>query len=402
MPVETNLAGTTAAVRKHTGWFWLEVVAIFCVLFAFAGQATPDVNETHYLTKAKSFWSPAWCAKDLFLQSSDAHLVFFLSFGWLTKFISLTAFAWIGRCISWGIFSFAWVRLNRTLDIRPWLSILSAIFFLLLMDRFHMAGEWAVGGFEGKSLAYGFIICAINAYLKGYTPRLFLAIGIASAFHVVVGAWTIVALCIATAMLRVFSLQPLLQLPRAASSPKFVICAVIGIALFLTGAVPPLLNDAGATLTEKSQAAEILVHHRLSHHLFFGDFATKLVARFAVLVVLWFISARVVRFDRKLVRINLFCLGSLVIAFGGLVLSGISEESLRLAAAGETGNIGRAGQWATKLLTLYWFRLADFAVPVAAWLVCVRAQSGLSLRSSPDPPRTGTIASTGLFFAETG
>ena len=139
VPVETNLAGTTAAVRKHTGWFWLEVVAIFCVLFAFAGQATPDVNETHYLTKAKSFWSPAWCAKDLFLQSSDAHLVFFLSFGWLTKFISLTAFAWIGRCISWGIFSFAWVRLNRTLDIRPWLSILSAIFFLLLMDRFHMA-----------------------------------------------------------------------------------------------------------------------------------------------------------------------------------------------------------------------------------------------------------------------
>ena len=261
-----------------------------------------------------------------------------------------------------------------------------------------MAGEWAVGGFEGKSLAYGFIICAINAYLKGDTPRLFLAIGIASAFHVVVGAWTIVALCIATAMLRVFSLQPLLQLPRAASSPKFVICAVIGIALFLTGAVPPLLNDAGATLTEKSQAAEILVHHRLSHHLFFGDFATKLVARFAVLVVLWFIFARVVRFDRKLARINLFCLGSLVIAFGGLVLSGISEESLRQAAGGTEG-AGGAGQWATKLLTLYWFRLADFAVPLTTSLICVRVVSSWLFKSAIRSQQILTVASIGMVVA---
>jgi len=328
VPVATNLADAAGAVRKHTGWFWLEVAAIFCVLFAFAGQATPDVNETHYLTKAKSFWSPEWCAKDLFLQSSDAHLVFFLSFGWLTKFLSLTTFAWVGRCISWGIFSFAWVRLNRTLDIRPGLAILSAVFFLLLMDRFHMAGEWAVGGFEGKSIAFGFVILAIDAYLKPNFPRLFLLLGIASAFHVVVGAWTILAFCIAAAILRVANRQQLL-LSQATGSPKFVIYAVVGIVLFIAGAVPPLLNDAGATLTEKSQAAEILVHHRLSHHLFFGDFATMMVARFAMLVVLWFIFARVVRFDKRLARINLFCLGSLVIAFGGLVLSGVSEESLR-------------------------------------------------------------------------
>ena len=55
----------------------------------FAGQIPPDVNESHYLPKAKHFWDPTWCAGDLFLGSSFSHWLFYVTTGWLTRFLSL-------------------------------------------------------------------------------------------------------------------------------------------------------------------------------------------------------------------------------------------------------------------------------------------------------------------------
>ena len=81
--------------RQNTVWRYLEMVLIFISFALLAGQLPPDVNESHYLTKAKHYWDPDWCPGDIFLGSSFAHWIFYVTTGWLTKLFSLSVVAWI-------------------------------------------------------------------------------------------------------------------------------------------------------------------------------------------------------------------------------------------------------------------------------------------------------------------
>ena len=97
-----------------------EVLLIFMVFFLYAGWVPPAVNEAHYLTKAKHYWNPDFCAGDHFLESADAHLVFYWTFGWVTLFCSLPAAAWIGRLVTWGAMAWAWRRLSWCVVPKPY------------------------------------------------------------------------------------------------------------------------------------------------------------------------------------------------------------------------------------------------------------------------------------------
>ena len=89
-----------------------EVLLILLVFFALAGDPAPHQNEPYYLCRLKHFWNPSWCAGDLFLDSPDAHLTFVWTFGWLTKWLSLSATAWTGRVFVWALLAWAWQRLS--------------------------------------------------------------------------------------------------------------------------------------------------------------------------------------------------------------------------------------------------------------------------------------------------
>src|SRR6476620_11809009 len=118
----------------------IEVALIFTLFFLFAGGEPPGVNESHYLCKAKHYWDPTWCRNDFFLNSSDAHAVFYWTFGWMTRFMSLTAAAWVGRTIVWLLLAWSWQRLSWSVVPRPLMSLLSAGVFLALLRNGHMAG----------------------------------------------------------------------------------------------------------------------------------------------------------------------------------------------------------------------------------------------------------------------
>ncbi len=45
---------------------WLEVAAIVTLFFLVAGCPPPDVNEAHYLAKAKHYWNPDWWRETCF------------------------------------------------------------------------------------------------------------------------------------------------------------------------------------------------------------------------------------------------------------------------------------------------------------------------------------------------
>src|SRR5262245_28797290 len=161
-----------------------EIGWIVLIFFLFAGSLPPDVGESHYLVKAKHYWEPSWCAGDLFLESRDAHAVFYWVFGWVTRLCSLPATAWIGRVVTWLLLAWSWRRLSWAVVPRPLASLLSAGLMLALLRHCHLAGEWVVGGVEAKGFAYVLVFLALEAIVRGWWQGALVFAGAAGAFHV--------------------------------------------------------------------------------------------------------------------------------------------------------------------------------------------------------------------------
>jgi hypothetical protein len=381
----------------------LETLLIAACFFLYAGQPAPDVNESHYLTKAKPFWDASYCPNDLFLGSSFSHWLFYVCFGWMTKFMSLSAFAWTGRILTWSLTAFAWQRLSSAIVPLKFMSILSALFFILLNDRFHLAGEWVVGGFEAKGIAYFFVIWALSFLVRGQWKYVWPLLGAASAFHVLVGGWAVIACLFASIVVqirRASTGSTRLEFWQSQASQWWK-PLLIGGAISLLGVLPPLISDFGATSEAKQFASEVYVGQRIAHHLHFSAFPTWNVARFAMMAVFWgflymWLKNRLllnpVIFHRKLEPLQDFATGALLISFGGLMLSGLAE----------TGN-----EFATGMLKFYCFRLADFAIPatialascfvVAYWL---ELENDIFRRSSSVIFTVCVFLAAGLLFVE--
>ena len=186
MPIEMPLQS-----KNRNQNDWLEIAIIFLVFFIIGGAPAPHVNETYYLTKAKHYWQPNWCAGDPFLESADAHLIFYWTIGWLAKYFSLTSVAWIGRSFCWLLLAWSWHSLCRSVFQAKWLSVLAAPLFVTLIDLTNFAGEWVVGGVEGKCFAYALVFWALADTAQGNWPIAWIRLGACQfLFHVLVGGWS--------------------------------------------------------------------------------------------------------------------------------------------------------------------------------------------------------------------
>lgn len=354
------------------GWdlpAWLAWLLLVAICFAFFGQPTPDVNESHYLTKAKQFWDPNWCPGDLFLESADAHWLFFGSTGWLTRFCSLELYAWIGRIASWALFGFAWLQLSQCIHAKRWFSLVSLALFLLLNLRFHLAGEWVVGGFEGKSLAYGFGIWAVATWLRGQWPPTVLLLGAAIGFHALAGLWLALAIFLVTCSLGLPAVSRAVRECTEQRTCSGWLQLGGGIALAFSGILPGLLSQTGVSGELLQEAAWIQVTQRLSHHLWFTAFPTSRVAMFALLTLLSLLLSRCVLWPREPALLFRLAQVGILINLAGLCLSAAVAEQ------------GRGAEVACSLLRFYWFRFADCAVPLAvgqgvSWLLAAWLRPG--------------------------
>ena len=329
-----------------------EVAWIFLIFFLFAGSPAPDVGESHYLVKAKHYWQPEWCAGDLFLESRDAHAAFYWTFGWVTKFCSLTATAWIGRVITWLLLAWSWRRLSWAVVPQPLVSLLSAGLLLLLLRHFHLAGEWIVGGVEAKGFAYALVFLALESLVTNRWRAAIILAGAAGAFHVLVGGWTVVAIGLAW----------LFPSPRRPALTKLIPAAVLGFLMALPGLVTALALNSGVPAEIQREAARIYVFERLSHHLVFHAFSETQVARFQMSLVAWAALAWLLRSETPLSRLQRAVAGSIVIAFLGVVIDQVYVwQSDRVPT--EVWQTSAA-----QLLRYYWYRLADALVPIGVAL----------------------------------
>jgi hypothetical protein len=330
----------------------VEIGLILLVFFIAAGDPPPHVNEAHYLCRLKHFWNPAWCAGDLFLESQDSQYVFIYAFGWVTSFLSLTATAWVGRVATWALLAYAWQRLSWRLIPQAFASVMSAALFVAINSTAQLAGEWVVGGVESKCVAYGFVLLALRELVDHRWNRLWLLLGAATAFHVLVGGWSMI----------VCAFLWLIDDRRTVPFRSMLPGIAGGGALALVGLVPAVLLTWNEPPELVGEAARIYVFERLPHHLApltLPEYepARCIIRHTLLLVALWQI-VRALRTtgdangrDSRAELLAHFAWGAAILALVGFAIE-LALWNDPMAAA--------------RILRYYWFRLTDFAAPMAA------------------------------------
>lgn len=376
-------ATETKPARVWTSWEMsesrfalIEVFFIFVVFFVYAGWPTPDDSEAHYLAIAKHAWNPNWIPDDLLLNSTNVHVVFTYTVGWLSVLFPLPVFAWVGRLINWWLLAWGWRRLSVAVTPQKLFSVLSASLFVTLSAYFHMSREWSVGGLEAKGYAYAFVLFALERLIKGRWNQGLALLGVATSFHVVVGGWSTLAAGVC------WLLSAKVRPPFKSLLPGLVAAA----ALATPGMIPAIRLLLTADPQQAALANQVYVFFRLPHHLWPPSMGGWLIARHLLLFGFVIIAGRNARelvlaepadLERglspqkaaeRVLRMTLllrmtyaafaFSLVGLAIAFGCFWTGQILGPEHKAFDA-----ISRFG---AAVMKFYWFRLSDVLCPVAA------------------------------------
>jgi hypothetical protein len=387
--------------------FALDWFVVICIFSLYAGSLTPDVNESHYWVKATHFWNPDFASRDLFVQSKDAHWFFFKSVGLLTDFFSLPVATWIGRIFGWAALSFGWCMFVRRFSSLGLAGSLTSASWIAAMHWGHLSGEWVVGGSEAKVFAYASAFIGLSSFLRQKFGWGWVWMGVASAFHVLTGAWLVVA------SLMVLGMEVLLKrsitngretenkIDLFASRRSFIILPgalsawvglIAGGVISLLGLLPAIKLNHGANLADQERGAIIYVFQRLPHHLVPSQFATDRWLAFAVLftatlIVSWLVRRTIATLslntnlngfednpgtDRSLTMKRFGHYETLIrfaFAFSLIALIGVIVDfSLS----------GWATNWSASVLRYYWFRWNDVIWPtvlVVSLLIVVENNS---------------------------
>ena len=361
---------------------WPVLFAVWAtfLLYGLIAAPVPAVNEPHYLCKSKHFWQPDWCDRDFFLASPNAHTVFYVTIGGLTRFVSFTQAALIGRILVTLVLAWGWTRCLSQLFFTPSAALWTAWVFLIFSACGNFSGEWLVGGVEGKVPCYGFLLAALGDVLR---RRLMLAAiwaGLAISFHPVVGIWGLLAFSLSWIIEHVIeairlkrrlmqstslreeqiiqnamSLTDAEHRPPSSTGSMLVPCLIL-VALALPGLVPvfQLLTESVSPETRRA-ATYIQVYYRLAHHLDPMWFPLRSYVCYALLVLVWLCSCQWGGRTIAKKRLDQIVFWSVMFAVAGIVIGWGPRPPIRMPFYDQRMN----------LLKFYPFRLADVLIPIA-------------------------------------
>jgi hypothetical protein len=279
-PLNSAKESTARPQAEHSRiglWSTLFIAGLFSAVSVLS-SAVPGVNEPHYLAKARAFVDPAWCSRDFFLTSANAHYCFFWLVGQMTEWLSFDQIAVVGRIFSATLLAIGWTLLARAVHLRAIFSIPSAAMFASLSLLGSFSGEWLLGGFESKVPAWGLCLIAVSLWIsgRGSVRSMLLAgiiCGLGCSLHPVVGGWVAACLCMASAFVLVSDWRS----KRSQGSDKNQRSVLAGLIAFSTqtilfalpGLIPALTLVLDKSLPQKDRelASFYQVFWRLKHHL---------------------------------------------------------------------------------------------------------------------------------------
>lgn len=342
------------------------ILLILLIAGSFAADSlirfpVPGTNEPHYLCKAKHYWNPQWCADDFFLESSNAHRLFYQVVGFFTQWLTLTQTAVLGRLTACLLLAIGWYRLLRLLSSGIWSPLIAAWMYLGLAAIGNFSGEWVIGGIESKVFAYGFLFLAVANGCEQSWNRAGIYLGLAISWHPVVGIWGLFCglfalVCHALVQRKSLNRSSLkLGLKQAIPACGWLILCS------LPGLVPALSLLQGGTPREEFSANFIQVFYRLKHHLDPMDFNLFSYLMYGFLIAAWLLFHRKAKTSFSLQFFQYFIAGTLVLACIGFLLgagprpaSEMPYFALRMS-----------------LLKFYPFRLFDSLLPLAVIIAVI-------------------------------
>jgi hypothetical protein len=327
----------------------LETALLLAAMFWLHGTPAPEVNEPHYLAKAKHFWDPTWCEKDMFLASPDVHLVFEYAFGWLTLYFPLPVVAWIGRDIAWLTLAAAWCYLTRAIVPRYGVAATSGLLLLLGVKHFHLAGEWLVGGIEAKCFSFPLVFLGLGLFLRNHWRSANIALGAATAMHVLTGGWAYLAMLVAAVLSK-----------SVRSAGVFFQGLLLAALLGAIGIIPALLGTRSGPKQETS-ARMIYVYERLPHHLVLRDMALQRKERFALITAGWMVLVPLTLLAAAKRPTQEFTQAASRFSRFQTIVAATLLFALLGAALDQYSRIRPAE--AAHFLRFYWFRASDIFVP---------------------------------------
>ncbi|APZ92727.1 DUF6798 domain-containing protein [Fuerstiella marisgermanici] len=378
---------------------WAVVSGIF-VAVSLWQTPLPGINEPHYLTKARAFADPGWCERDFFLQSANAHYVFFAVVGPVTTWFCFGTVAVIGRILSLSLLACGWNMIGRRLGLNALGSAVAASVFCGIGATGNFSGEWIIGGFEGKVPSYGFALVGVAWWLDAWTTSLRrkyalagVFMGAAVAWHPVVGMWICIGIAIsefARLVSRVVlrsklsdehvadtsDAQP--DIGRTATTSHLLVNSIVFVLSAFVVALPGLIPAAELVLSSTleadpvDQANYIQVFWRLAHHLDPSTFPPSAWLHTAVLLTVCLAAIVFVRTksiaDRWYPLLWLLAASSVVCA-AGIGIGWHSKPMLQLPD----------WQWRAALLKFYPFRFFDALLPITASFAVAAAWDKLRL-----------------------
>lgn len=363
--------------ERLVDWPITAVVWALCLGYSFHQAPLPGVNEPHYLSMARSFVDPGWCARDPFLQSHPVHWAFFTLVGWPTYWWGFEIAAICGRVLGYGALAVGWTALVRQLTGSTLGPIWVLAGTLTGMTLGNFSGEWLIGGIEGKVFAYAAVFGAMACLMRRETALAALWTGIAIAFHPVVGLWHLLAAGGTLALMRFGprggNEEPggLNQRPRT----RFLyggIALVFGLVGFLPAAA--LLVSVPEEVAYRG--TEIQVYQRLAHHLNPLKFSVDAYRWYggltAAACVLWFLvpRTRAWRFCRLYVWwCVFFAVAGVIVGYFPRWFPGSSLDHL-----------------SPRLLKFYPFRMGDILLP---WFVITAVPAAITMSSGRVAARRG-------------
>jgi hypothetical protein len=332
---EAALAGWS---RARLGY----LAALFALVLALRGAPVPSGNELVYLLAPWQVWHPGFLQGDwTFARPWPEHWVFNNVIGALTLVLPLPVFGWVGRLACWALGLLGLLRLGRRFGLSDGAATL-AIALWLAIGQTILAADWMFKTFEAKSVAYVFLLFAIDRYLAGRERWAAALLGLCFSFHPSVGASAALG----------FGAVLLLRRTPWKELAGFVAWTFIWS---LPGLIP-LLPSLAAGVGNARETWRFMVEIRMATHLDPARFERRAILCVYLLFGFSWLHAASHREDRALQFSRGFLLGLALLFTGGLAARA-------------------AGWW--QLLQVFPFRVFPLLAPLFFFFHACRAYADL-------------------------
>lgn len=183
--------------RSGTRRMVLPTVLVLGVTLLLYGSPVPRLSEELYLPLVRRVADPSYLRGDwTFAGDFSEHWLFDHLFAPLAGVLSINTFGWLGRLVFWPVLGALLIRLGTRFGLGVWPAAF-AVSFWLFGNQALFGGEWILGTFEAKTVAYVCFLGALLAITSRRIPLGLALLGLTVSFHPAVGLWSAFATGIA-------------------------------------------------------------------------------------------------------------------------------------------------------------------------------------------------------------